>query len=252
MRCVLASSNQGDGDVYAFAHLRLCYTRLHVSGNGRALWMVRMSMGQVNSDVAWLDADQQRAAPSKSTGKWADEYVARLNMLWAEGVSCSGISNVLRAEFGVHFSRNAIIGKIHRLGLPGRATMPKEGAPRRSKLFPDRVFKPSKSTRKPPLDFSEYQSPTVEVVPLGIKFMDVKDDQCRYVIGEADGLNTLFCGNPVIGELSWCAGHCRICFDSARRSNNPYRVRNLHRPKTVLQSSNLLNPIDRDERGEAA
>ena len=48
---------------------------------------------------------------------WTDERVETLRKLWAEGVSATQIANKLG-----DVSRNAVIGKVHRLGLPGRAT----------------------------------------------------------------------------------------------------------------------------------
>ena len=55
---------------------------------------------------------------------WTDERVARLSKLWAEGRSASQIATDLG---GV--SRNAVIGKVHRLGLSGRAKSPASGSP---------------------------------------------------------------------------------------------------------------------------
>ena len=50
------------------------------------------------------------------TMSWTDERVERLKKLWADGLSASQIA----AELG-GVSRNAVIGKVHRLNLPGRA-----------------------------------------------------------------------------------------------------------------------------------
>ncbi|WP_417423364.1 GcrA family cell cycle regulator [Hoeflea sp.] len=47
---------------------------------------------------------------------WTDERVERLKKLWADGLSASQIA----AQLG-GVSRNAVIGKVHRLNLPGRA-----------------------------------------------------------------------------------------------------------------------------------
>ena len=47
---------------------------------------------------------------------WTDERVDRLKKLWSEGLSASQIA----AQLG-GVSRNAVIGKVHRLNLPGRA-----------------------------------------------------------------------------------------------------------------------------------
>ena len=47
---------------------------------------------------------------------WTDERVEKLKKLWSEGLSASQIA----AQLG-GVSRNAVIGKVHRLNLPGRA-----------------------------------------------------------------------------------------------------------------------------------
>ena len=56
---------------------------------------------------------------------WTDERVEQLKQLWAEGLSASQIARQLG---GV--TRNAVIGKVHRLGLAGRATPARAERPR--------------------------------------------------------------------------------------------------------------------------
>ncbi|MFZ2109818.1 MAG: GcrA family cell cycle regulator, partial [Roseiarcus sp.] len=48
---------------------------------------------------------------------WTDEKVELLRQLWLDGRSASQIS----AALGQGLTRNAVIGKVHRLGLAGRA-----------------------------------------------------------------------------------------------------------------------------------
>ena len=57
---------------------------------------------------------------------WTDERVELLKKLWAEGLSASQIAR----EIG-DVTRNAVIGKVHRLGLSGRATKTRVDRPRR-------------------------------------------------------------------------------------------------------------------------
>ena len=59
------------------------------------------------------------------TWTWTDERVELLKKLWADGLSASQIA----AELG-GITRNAVIGKVHRLGLSGRAKAPSSSAPR--------------------------------------------------------------------------------------------------------------------------
>src|SRR3954462_1051819 len=56
---------------------------------------------------------------------WTDERVEILKKLWTDGLSASQIAN----ELG-NVTRNAVIGKVHRLGLSGRAKSPSSSAPR--------------------------------------------------------------------------------------------------------------------------
>src|ERR1700731_4840704 len=59
---------------------------------------------------------------------WTDERVELLKKLWADGLSASQIANELGSG-----TRNAVIGKVHRLGLSGRAKSPASSAPRQRK-----------------------------------------------------------------------------------------------------------------------
>ena len=56
---------------------------------------------------------------------WTEERVALLTKLWADGLSASQIA----AELG-GITRNAVIGKVHRLGLSGQAKSPSSSSPR--------------------------------------------------------------------------------------------------------------------------
>ena len=59
---------------------------------------------------------------------WNDERVEQLKKLWAEGKSASQIA----AEIG-GVSRNAVIGKVHRLGLSGRPKAGGSSKPRKGR-----------------------------------------------------------------------------------------------------------------------
>src|SRR5207247_1010291 len=62
---------------------------------------------------------------------WSDDRVEQLKKLWESGLSASQIA----AELG-NVTRNAVIGKVHRLGLSGRAKSPSSAAPRQRKARP--------------------------------------------------------------------------------------------------------------------
>src|ERR1700724_1516215 len=73
----------------------------------------------------------------EGTMSWTDERVEMLKKLWADGLSASQIA----AELG-GITRNAVIGKVHRLGLSGRAKAPSSAGPRpRKTRAPSHVFR---------------------------------------------------------------------------------------------------------------
>ncbi len=79
---------------------------------------------------------------------WTDERVETLKKMWGEGQSASQIAKELG---GV--TRNAVIGKVHRLGLSNRATSAGAGAPSAAKPEPKAKAKPAaKSEAKPKAD----------------------------------------------------------------------------------------------------
>ena len=63
---------------------------------------------------------------------WTDEIVEQLKQHWTDGKSASQIAGLL----GNGLTRNAIIGKVHRLGLAGRAKTPGANVPRPRRLPP--------------------------------------------------------------------------------------------------------------------
>src|SRR5258705_9250098 len=64
---------------------------------------------------------------------WTDDRVEQLKKLWEAGLSASQIA----AELG-NVTRNAVIGKVHRLGLSGRAQSPSPASPRHRQARPER------------------------------------------------------------------------------------------------------------------
>src|ERR1700723_369997 len=68
---------------------------------------------------------------------WTDEIVEQLKQHWIDGKSASQIAGLL----GNGVTRNAVIGKVHRLGLAGRAKTPSTSVPRPRRLAPPPVHR---------------------------------------------------------------------------------------------------------------
>jgi GcrA cell cycle regulator len=137
---------------------------------------------------------------------WTVELTDHLKLLWTAGLSCSQIA----AQLPWPFTRNAIIGRVHRLNLEGRAVnnMFKKSSEHhleRIRLKNERrrerraEFKPEAISRGP--------RPIIclEVNPRNISLSELQDGECRWP--EGDGPAYTFCGTPVFEESSYCAGH---------------------------------------------
>ena len=158
---------------------------------------------------------------------WTDERVELLRKLWTEGLSASQIA----AELANGISRNAVIGKVHRLGLSGRAKAP-AAAPARPRLArpvasaprpaPERVANPI-SRGANALAFEPMALPAealdprpVEevVIPISerVTIMELREGMCRWPLGDPTSADFGFCGaRGTIGD-PYCTYHASIAY----------------------------------------
>ena len=147
---------------------------------------------------------------------WTDERIEQLKSLWTEGLSASQIA---RALGGV--TRNAVIGKVHRLGLAGRAS------PARS----ERLRLPT----APRISLRSHhapQPPIVEEDPVILEdgsfatVLTINDRMCRWPIGDPSEHEFHFCGRKPKNGSPYCEAHAR----------KAYQPQQLRRDKTRLAS----------------
>jgi GcrA cell cycle regulator len=152
---------------------------------------------------------------------WTDERVARLKKLWGEGLSASEIA----ADLG-GISRNSVIGKVHRLGLSGRAKSTAGGAPRPRKPRAHTVKIARGSVRGNTalaeahaydLDIEPEQSVIENVIPIGQRcsILELTDSKCHWPIGDPSLPDFFFCGGHTVEGLPYCGYHCRIAYQPA-------------------------------------
>lgn len=146
---------------------------------------------------------------------WTDERVELVKKLWQEGLSASQIAKQLG---GV--SRNTVIGKVHRLGLAGRAmpSLPTRAARRQPKpagrVNQQRIWaeqaKPKTAAppalRSQPLPVETDQVGTATVLTLGAHM-------CKWPIGDPALPNFTLCGRRAEG--SYCSEHAAIAYQPA-------------------------------------
>ena len=151
---------------------------------------------------------------------WTDERVELLKKLWAEGLSASQIAGRLG---GV--TRNAVIGKVHRLGLSGRATSSRSSSPRprrthvpRANRAPSLMFGTrgnARSSRNTRTELDLAPAPLEElVIPLNERasILTLKEAMCRWPIGDPGEPEFHFCGRKSCGTLPYCEHHARMAY----------------------------------------
>jgi GcrA cell cycle regulator len=150
---------------------------------------------------------------------WNDERVDLLKKLWSDGLSASQIAGRLG---GV--TRNAVIGKVHRLGLSGRATTSrmKSHRPRARAQSTRRLMKPRFANIGNPAlrqlylgDTEPYTPPAEElVIPLNERksIQTLTETSCRWPIGDPQLADFHFCGRNKITGLPYCDFHARRAF----------------------------------------
>jgi GcrA cell cycle regulator len=161
---------------------------------------------------------------------WTEERVTLLRKLWAEGLSASQIAKQLG---GV--TRNAVIGKVHRLGLAGRAT-PSRPAKRPVRPQRPRVIGPSAPRMRPASTLPAVIIPQLE--PLrgedgrAATVLTINEQICKFPIGDPNDPDFAFCGRAAAGG-PYCADHARLAYQPSqarkRRQSEPDELRRMLR-----------------------
>ncbi|MGL5116033.1 MAG: GcrA family cell cycle regulator [Beijerinckiaceae bacterium] len=173
---------------------------------------------------------------------WTDERVELLKKLWTDGLSASQIASELG---GV--TRNAVIGKVHRLGLVGRAKSPSVSQPRPRKVatparpaansaqqhIPVHQHVPVHQHRPAPaqpmshgatalaMQPMEMAMVRVEATPMQdvvvpmsrrVQIMELREAMCKWPIGDPMMADFVFCGADCSFGTSYCTFHSTIAY----------------------------------------
>lgn len=130
---------------------------------------------------------------------WTPEEDEKFKALWLEGKSATQISRVLPGR-----TRNAVLGRVFRLGLPQRATP--IGATRIRQVHVADVKRVVVKPPKPDTDEDEDPGP----MSPPIDTMALRDGHCKwpYVVGN----DTHYCGRSPKEERPFCEHHCRKAY----------------------------------------
>jgi GcrA cell cycle regulator len=161
---------------------------------------------------------------------WTDDRVEQLKKLWESGLSASQIA----AELG-NITRNAVIGKVHRLGLSGRAKSPSSSAPRQRKVrAPQHMMRINRPMARGNTALAHAFEVEAEpdpvafdnVVPMNQRrtLLELTEDTCHWPVGDPGSSEFFFCGGKALGGLPYCAHHSRVAYQPAgdrRRDRRP-------------------------------
>ncbi|MEO8114614.1 MAG: GcrA family cell cycle regulator [Phenylobacterium sp.] len=162
---------------------------------------------------------------------WTDERVEMLKKLWQDGLSASQIAKQLG---GV--TRNAVIGKVHRLGLSGRATPSKPArtvfkAPRPARAAvaapsaPRRMCEPAAQQPQPA------QVRYMDETPGSATVLTLGAHMCKWPIGDPSLDTFTFCGR-MAGDGPYCHEHSQVAYQptqARKRSGAAELARSLRR-----------------------
>jgi GcrA cell cycle regulator len=160
---------------------------------------------------------------------WTKQRTRLLRRRWSQGARVREIA----AELGHGITYNAVISKIHRLGIS--ALSPYGGAPGRrfaAKTRPaDRPVYADRAAwwfrKGPPPAWVVNAKPYVEAVGADARIprrqrrslLDLKDDTCRWPVGDPRSSRFFFCGAQSLRNKPYCAEH------AARAARPPWRRR---------------------------
>ncbi len=151
---------------------------------------------------------------SASPPSWTPDRIEELRKLFEAGLTCSQIAREIDA------TRNAVIGKLSRLGLSRprdvlirREPRPRTGSPRpatrQSQVRILRSLHAAMAAPAAPVVIDEItDQPRCSLHELGA-------ENCRWPIGSPGADNFGFCGSAPVEGLPYCAGHARVAYRSA-------------------------------------
>jgi len=138
---------------------------------------------------------------------WTDDRVATLKKLWGEGKTAAEIAKELG---GV--TRNAVIGKAHRLKLSNRVSPIQQNKKVATpKPQNQNTQAPAATPRK---RIKEYVDDGRERIPL----TDLKAGECRWPMGDPRESNFGFCGCKALPSLPYCLEHSQVAYQPATRN----------------------------------
>ena len=144
---------------------------------------------------------------------WTDEKVNKLRDLWGKGQTASQIAEIIG---GV--SRNAVIGKAHRLNLSAKIKTRSSISNNNVGMIKSNINlkKGSRKQRFRSLLLDKNFEPAKN-----LQLEDLNEQTCKYMEGHPNEKDSSFCGRKTIEKFSYCPLHLMIVFQpKGKRDDN--------------------------------
>ena len=149
---------------------------------------------------------------------WTPDLIKELKRLWNKGLTTVEIGN------RIGMSKNAVVGKAHRLGLEGRPSPIKRDKKKETvtvratkKVTPAPKEEVTQSSILPPEPVFEVEPIVEQVLPKkkkhkGVQLVDLKPNSCRWPEGDPKDPDFCFCGQECVPGKIYCEEHCAIAY----------------------------------------
>lgn len=167
-----------------------------------------------------LGLQMVESIPAGAVG-WTAFREGQLVTLWREGLSARQIVKILR-----NVTRNAVIGKVHRLGLATRenAARPKRSRPKAPAARAERAAAKPRVAPSPHLVLPATLEPLKREDGSTFSVLDVDDTTCRFPIGDPRLPGFAFCARPVQAR-HYCLAHNAAAFREGTATNKTAAAR---------------------------